>query len=841
MKALIFTLFFCLMIISIFVIVDNNFLSRNEKPTPSGAFEALSWFNDQRAFPNTDISSDKYYTEFMRTKYSLKKITGIKQSDAWQNIGPKNVGGRTLSIAIHPTDTNTVWLGSASGGLWKSVTGGTGSSAWTQVPLGFPVLGVSSVVIDPVNPSIMFIGTGETYNYQNALMGVSIRTTRGSYGIGILKSTDAGITWTKSLDWTYQQNRGVWDIIFNPLNTNVLYAGTTEGIYKSENAGSSWMQIASMKMVMDLAIDRIDTNIVYAGVGNLGSANPGVYRSTDSGINWTRLTAGLPITHTGRTTISTYHANPKIVMASIGNDFSTRGLYRSTNQGLTWTQMSGSAPDYLTYQGWFSEGVEMKWDDSSKVVVSGVDFYKSTNSGSNLIKKNTSSSGSKYMHVDHHDIVSNPRDPNKIYIGTDGGLFRSDDFGENFYDCNSGYVTTQFYAGFSNSTKDSTLAIGGLQDNGTWIYYGSPNWTKATGGDGVMTAINTSNDRMLYSSSQYLQVYKSTNRGLNWSTILSSSSSSITNFIAPLIISPSHPNILYSGRKNVIKSTQNGSSWFDISSELDGNKIQTLAVSYTSPDTLYAGTTPTSSIRAGIFKSTNGGVNWTNITALLPNRYPMDIAVNPNKSYEIYVAYSGFATPHIYRSTNGGVTWLNIQAGLPDIPFQSIVIDPKYDNIVYVGTDLGIYVSTNRGESWYSFNEGLPDAAIITDLTISESNRKLRASTHGNGVFERKLIEGIISSLEFEPQENLKFTLAQNYPNPFNSTTNISFTLPRGLHVELTVFNSSGEKIASLVNSFRESGTHTIGFDASNLSSGVYFYQINTSSFSEAKKLVLLR
>ncbi|MBU1299272.1 MAG: T9SS type A sorting domain-containing protein, partial [Bacteroidetes bacterium] len=254
-----------------------------------------------------------------------------------------------------------------------------------------------------------------------------------------------------------------------------------------------------------------------------------------------------------------------------------------------------------------------------------------------------------------------------------------------------------------------------------------------------------------------------------------------------------------------------------------------------------AGTTPTSSIRAGIFKSVDGGVNWTNITSILPNRYPMDIAVNPKKSYELYAAFSGFGTAHIYRSTNGGATWLNIQGDLPDVPFQSIVVDPIYDNIIYAGTDLGVFISTNSGESWHSFNDGLPHAAIITDLTISESNQKLRASTHGNGVFERDLLEGGTSYTEFEPKQGLQFYLSQNYPNPFNSTTNISFALAHPASVELTIYNSAGAKIQTLTNGFRESGTHTIGFDAANLSSGVYYYRLHSKNFIETKKSVLLK
>jgi len=441
---------------------EKNFIEKR-----SGAFDALQWWNIQRAFPDEEIAVDKYYTEYRRAKEIFGESDNINSGDIWDNIGPNNVGGRTLAIAINPIDTNIVWLGAASGGLWKSTTGGIGAQAWTHVPTaGIPTLGVSSIVIDSINPNTMYIGTGETYNYQQALNGLSIRVTRGSYGMGILKTTNGGLNWTKSLDWTYQQNRGVWDIVKDPLNLNVLYAGTTEGIFKTTNAGNNWIQVFIEKMVMDLAMDRLNPNIIYAGVGNLGSLNPGLYRTIDNGNSWTKLINGLPPTNTGRTSITTYHKNPKIVIASIGNDLSTVGLYRSTDQGNSWTQLSGTSPDFLSYQGWFAKCVQIKNDDSSKVLVGGVSFYKSTTSGSNLIVKNTGGSFNgfvppggpegppNYMHVDFHDIVSNPKEPNKVYIAGDGGLFRSNNFGETFYGCNGGYVSTQFYNGFTNSSYD---------------------------------------------------------------------------------------------------------------------------------------------------------------------------------------------------------------------------------------------------------------------------------------------------------------------------------------------------------------------------------------------------
>lgn len=714
---------------------EKNFI----KEKRSGAFDALQWWNIQRAFPEEDIPVDKYYSEYLRAKEIFGDRDNINSIDTWDNIGPDNVGGRTLAIAVNPTDTSIIWLGAASGGLWKSITGGIGTHAWTNVPtVGIPTLGVSSILIDSINPDVMYIGTGETYNYQQALNGLSIRVTRGSYGSGILKTTNGGTNWTKSLDWTYQQNRGVWDIVNDPLSSNVLYAATTEGIFKTTNAGNNWIQVFTEKMVMDLAIDRLNPNVIYAGVGNLGSQNPGLYRSTNNGINWTKLTNGLPSTNSGRTSISTYHKNPKILIASIGNDLSTVGLYRSTDQGNSWTQVTGSSPDFLSYQGWYAKCVQIKSDDSSKVLVGGVSFYKSINSGSGLVVKNAGAAFKgfvppggpegppDYMHVDFHDIVSSPKDPNKVYIACDGGLFRSNDFGETFYGCNGGYVTTQFYNGFSNSAYDSTIALGGLQDNYSVRYSGNDTWYRTSGGDGIMTAIDPMNHNIMFCCSQYLTVYRSTNQGVNnsWTTVLSGGNA---NFVAPLLMCPSNPNILYAGRNQVMKSTNGGlsGSWTATSSPLDGNLILSLAVSFTSADTFYASTVPTTSVPMGFFRSINGGTNWTNISGGLPNRYPTDIAVNPQNSGEAYAVFSGFNTPHVFKTTNSGNSWININGNLPDVPFQAVIVDPQFTRNVYVGNDFGVYVSTNLGTNWNSFADDMPPAAMVFDLSISKSNRKL--------------------------------------------------------------------------------------------------------------------
>lgn len=728
--------------ITVFVILNYFIFGGEQEYTEkesSESYDIMNFYSDMRTYPDEKNSNGKYYEAFLNS--ALKPLENDNYS-TWTNIGPANVGGRTLCTAINPNDTSVLWLGSASGGLWKTTTGGIGTNVFTNIPTGFPVLAVSCIVIDSGNTNIMYIGTGETYGYQQSLNGLSIRTTRGSYGVGILKTTNAGLNWIKSLDWTYDQNRGIWDIIYNPLNHDILYAATTEGVYKSNDAGGSWVQVFNGQMVTDLEINRTDTSTVFAGTGNLSSPSPGLYRTTNSGTNWTKLTSGLPVTsNDGRITVASYYGNPSILFAVFGNRLSTVGVYRSSDNGNNWTQTSGTTPDFLSDQGWYANGIKINDTDSSKILFGGVNFYKSTNFGSDLtLKSSTNTSATNYIHVDHHDIISNPKDPNKVYIATDGGLYRSNNFGETFFRCQSGYVTTQFYANISNSATDSTLILGGVQDNGVVRFGGSTSWYRSSSGDGMMCYINPLNNNSVIACNQYLEISRSYSKGDQgtW-TVVYSSNSTNSNFTAPLASCPSDTSVFYGGTKLIVKSTNGGLNWFNASSDLDGNKILSIAVSHTSTDTLYAATVPTGT-PMGFFKSTDGGTNWTNISAGLPNRYPTDIEINPSNSLDVFAVFGGFGTSHIFRSTNGGSNWNDINNGLPDIPFHTIAIDPQFTTNIYAGSDLGIYISTNTGNNWFTFNEGMPEAVMVFDLAISPSNRSLRAATHGRGVYERNLI-----------------------------------------------------------------------------------------------------
>ena len=318
---------------------------------------ALDWWGAQRAYPKRTIPDAAYGIAMEQARSFRTRLGGAVEDGVapWAAIGPTNVGGRTLCLAFRPGDPNVLYAGSASGGLWKSTTGGVGADAWDPVDTGFPVLGVATIAIDPGNPDVMYIGTGEGYSYQGSDGGEVNRLTRGSYGVGILKTQDGGVTWTHSLDWTYNQSRGVWTIQIDPTNTSRLYAATTEGVYKSVDAGGSWSLVNPVLMATDVRIHPATPSTVWAAHGNFGTTGHGIYRSSNSGQTWTKLAAGLPASWTGKVQLAISPIAPYAVYASVANSDVGFGLYRWAPATSSWSLQN--ATDYAQFQGWYSHYV----------------------------------------------------------------------------------------------------------------------------------------------------------------------------------------------------------------------------------------------------------------------------------------------------------------------------------------------------------------------------------------------------------------------------------------------------------------------------------------------------
>ncbi len=825
------------LLVTLFFIKDKSKGTEQKHTTSSdiqfsGAWESMQFINTSRAYPEQDIPPDAYTKayNFYKANFAQKNSRLNSTVSPWYNLGPDDIGGRTLAMAFDPADTNTIWLGSASGGLWKSTSGGLGTNAWTLIPTGYPVLGISCIAIDPINTNVMYIGTGEMHSYGSSVNGLIERPTRGSIGIGILKSIDGGQTWNPSLDWQYQQVRGIWDLQINPLNPSTVIAATTEGIYKSTDAGANWTRVLNELMVMDLLIDPVDTNYVYAGVGNVDSPNPGIYRSVNGGTNWTRINSGLPLpTNTGRITLAMNKQNHNALIALVADLFSTVGIYSSKNRGTSWTTNTGLT-EIVSYQGWYAKGLCMKDDDSSKVLFGGVYLFGSDQHGDfpNILPNTYD------VHPDIHDIVSNPLNPNSIYILTDGGLYRSYDFGDTFFPCTNGYITSQSYIG-SVAKLDPNMILSGLQDNNTIRYLGAQSWLPVIGGDGSFNAIDPGNPDFAYGSSQYMNVSRSDNGGFNFNSILNHSASSTGGnnvaFIAPIALSNSNPNVLYAASDSLFRSDDKGDNWTAPQNSLlnGGSVALSIAVSWTYSDSLYICTAPSNNRPMSVQVSGDGGITFTDISAGLPNRFPRDIAIDPRDSRIVFVAFSGFGTGHLFKSTNSGSTWTDISTSLPDIPFHCITHDLMHPDTIYAGSDLGVFVSADAGLNWDAMNPGLPEAVMVFDLGYSYSDQTMIAFTHGNGIYKNDLTSLSVTV----QQQDLEGDFGLNIiSNPVGEILKYSVSTQNPL--DLSIYNLNGDKIVQtkIVPEQKQE------LNIIHLRSGCYLLRISSNGMSQSKKFV---
>lgn len=784
------------------------------------AFEMMGLWGDMRAYPFESIPEAKYNEAFKKIKSDEERVrtrramrgsaeNAMLAAAPWTPLAPKNFGGRILCLAFHPTNQNIMWVGSASGGLWKTTNGGTGAANginWTNVPTGFPVLGISSIAVNPANANELYLGTGEVYNTGGAgWAGHNDRTFRGSYGIGILKTVDGGATWTKALDFSYSNLKGVADIVINPLRPATIYAATTDGIYRSNNSGSTWRLIHNVSMAMDICLKPGDTSTLFVGCGNFGSEGNGIYRSVNAGAatpTFSKLTSGLPTSTTGMIRLHISANNPAKVYASIGkspNSTAASGLYSSTNSGTTWTKASTTA--YISNQGWYAHDVVAAKANANAIYVAEMDMYKSTAGGGTLSKisdwslwdfNNTTvgtlneGTTTKYVHADIHRLYVSPFTDATIFACTDGGLFKTTNLGTSFVGLNGGLQTAQIYANMATSSTNPDFMICGLQDNATFVYDGQPGCRRKIGGDGFSAAIDPTNDNNCFGSLYYFTIYKSTNRASTFAAVTNNSQGTEKAcFSAPLVMSKVNPNVMYGGTIYFKKSTNKGSNWTNANGGQPLSNasapILKIAVSEYSTEKLYASTVPGGGVRSRIFRSINGGSNFTEITGALPDRYYTDIAVDPTNDNRILVTLSGFGSGHVFFSSNQGSTWTDISAGLPDVPHNTAIFDPANPQTIIVGNDLGVYYTTAFRDGsvqpeWTPMNDGLIDATMVMDLAVA-SNNKLRLGTHGKGLWETDMPASAPAEIITSRKPGTTVTEAALNVNAYPNPTRGNFTL----------------------------------------------------------------
>lgn len=808
-----------------------------------GAFHALVQWDIQRSYPNLEFPSEGYTAAFAQRQLVAQRTN--EPGTSWEPMGPTNNGGRTLAIAINQDRPESIWIGSAGGGLWRSYEAGLNVS-WDRVTMGFPVTSATTIAIAETDTSVIYVGTGEVYRYQDTRGGVVDRPTRGSYGIGILKTEDGGASWSHVLDWSLNQERGVARVRVHRMDADNVWAATTEGVYHSSNGGATWNNVNPVVMAMDVILHPTDPNIIFAAHGDQESVGKGIYRSTNGGTTWTQLTSGVPNDFIGKIILDRHPTDQNIVFASIGDGIDTGGgtattLIKTVNGGNTWSTVT--TLDYGSYQGWFAQYVGVSPHDPNLVFLAGVNLFRSTNGGSTA-----SSVGG--LHVDHHAIAFHPTDPNIIYFASDGGIYRSINGGTNnsFQSLNEGYTVLQFYNGTGHGVTDSLVAIAGAQDNGTWMWTGTSTWQSVGGGDGSWAAIDPTNADVQYRSSQFLNVSRTTTRWAG-STGITPPGSGPTAFIAPYVLAPSQPTRLYAGRGHIYRSDSrgDGGSWTTTNggAMLDGNAALAMAVSPQNADVLYVTTAPdrltsfAGDQPTGVHVTTNGGASWTDVTGTLPDRMFIDVTVHPLDPLTAYITASGFGAGHVFKTTNGGTTWADVTGSLPDAPTSAVVVDPILPNDVYVGNDVGVFVSHDAGSTWESFNVGLPEAVMVTDLAISPMDRSLRVGTHGNGMWKRELQRLPVAN---EPGAALNgFALESISPNPVREEARVVYRLARAGTARVGVYDMRGREVGVLVDGEKAAGRHEITLRAQKLAAGSYLVRLESGGRTVSRRVTVVR
>ncbi|QOJ00120.1 MAG: hypothetical protein HRU70_06315 [Phycisphaeraceae bacterium] len=645
---------------------------------------------------------------------------------AWTFIGPgpitnegwsggRNAGGRVVSIAPHPTDPATCYIGSASGGVWKTTNAGM---TWTPLTDTLPILNHGAVALDPQNPETVYAATGE---YQT-----------GSSGDGVFRSTDGGATWTR-VATRLQVDGQASGLVVDPTNSNIIHVTTSAGYSRTTNGGATWSRRIAANCSA-LRLHPTNPSIVYvARNGN------GLYRSTDAGLNFSRV-AGLPTSGYGRVVFDISGSNPNVLYVALLNGGSSATLYKTTDAGATWTTLAGAA-NFCSPQCWYDAYVAVDPTDENVVYVGGVDpryatagVLKSTNGGTTWTE--ISNAGGTQLHPDHHAMAFGPN--GVIWEANDGGIYRSTNGGASWVNVNTTLGVAQLYDIEVHPTSPERM-LGGTQDNGTPERTGnSLSWPQLQAGDGGFSVFDFATPTRRYTTYIYLTLYRWNNS--NSRNISGPWDSDSTNWISPVVGDPNAATTLVAGSNRVWRTTNASATtptWNAISTNAvgAGGTINILAVAKGNSAVIYSG-----SSTGRVFVTTNTGTNWTDRTLGLPSGQIADLIVNPGNPANAYVSNYNTSGPRVLRTPDFGVTWENVTGNLPTgVAARAIEIDfSTATPALYVGSGAGVYHSFDLGQTWTKNNSTFPNANV-SDLHIDRINRTITAATYGRGAWRAPL------------------------------------------------------------------------------------------------------
>lgn len=764
-------------------------------------FDRWKWYwqnhTDSNGYLVSPVKTWEEWQAYLQRENSVSKLTHTTGTKAqWTFQGPSSSQGgyhgigRINTVAFHPTDSNTLWIGSAGGGAWKTTDNG---NTWTSVAANMPVLGVSSIAFNPKNANTVYLCTGDIDGGD-------------TYSMGVFKTTDGGQSWdTTGLKFNTSSLVQTNCIIVNPLDTNTLLLATSLGIYRSLDAGRHWSNVYSGTF-KQILYNPADTAVVYATGVHANSGNNQVYRSADGGVTWSVVTNFI---YSVRVTIAVTKANPAIVKAISATDtsYGLNGVYSSSDTGKTFTEIfAGSCVNNIlgfnfalninntcSGQGWYTLSLAMSPLDTTTLFAGGVNTWGSNDGGHtwHLVNQWYSSlPGIKTVHADKHYMAYNPIAPDMFYECNDGGIHKTNDPNSTLWtDITNGLGITQFYRNAVSNV--APFALGGAQDVGCKSVTDSANApAEVLGGDGMQVQMDYTDPQTFYAESQYGSISMTSNGGSTMTNISNNISSPAPqgSWVTPYIIHPLYPSGLLAGYDKVYLSSDKGITWGAISPVFStNNTIERVIVPLSNTNYIYV------LVNNTIRYSTDFGTTWKIISSI-PGGTISDIVADPKNENILWVTYSGYTTTRVAKHSLTTNSWTTVNGQLPTIPVNCLAIDSS-NGMMYIGCDIGVYYYDTAAAKWTLYNTGLPNV-VVNDLNINYTTNELWAATFGRGMWKTPKYDTVFvnSGVSIVPlvQDVIKVAPNPNHGQFTVITNDMSFN---DKSVNLKLVNSAGQVV----------------------------------------------
>ncbi|MCC6463545.1 MAG: hypothetical protein IT260_23955, partial [Saprospiraceae bacterium] len=685
-------------------------------------FQRWKWFWSTRVNPDgslPDLPATAFFRDSPGHPSGVTDRSGGPASCGWELIsqntctGGYHGMGRTTSIAFHPSNANIYYVGAPNGGIWKTTDGG---DSYTSISEGLPYNGGSNLMVDYQNPQVLYLSNGDHVGWW-------------TYSTGIYKSTDGGNTWfPTSLNWPLSQGVAVLSAAMDPQNPAVLLVATSIGLYRSDDSGGAWTKVRD-GFYSDVKFRPGDGSTAYAALHDYWGTSQ-IFKSVNGGLDWAQLSDFSASQNWIR--LSVTPANPSL-LAAVCNYGDNRQFYISTTNGADLSYRSECPESTILFAS---------PNDPNTLYCGYVNIYRSTDQGQTWEQFTNWFGGTAQpeVHADVHYAAAQPG-TSRVFFCNDGGVYRYDENTKTWLERSNGLIITQFYR-IAVAQTDEIFMIGGTQDNGGRKRVGLGEWEATNGGDGMEVAIDYTNPDILYTTYINGQLYRSMD-GWNGDAVRISDNlpGQTPNhdlsgaWVAPYQIDPVNPAALVLGYAEVYRTTNRGNTWTQISDGLTGGQtLEALVIAPSNPNVILAARSNK------LYKTTNLGANWSTYT--VPGSAPItSITVHPWDPNIIYLTRGSYnAGSKVFRSTNGGGTWVNISGNLPNVSTNTLYLDvaPDSSYTLFVGNDLGVWYRRSTMNNWVGMNQNLP-VTVVSDLELQKSSRRLRAGTFGRGIWEYDL------------------------------------------------------------------------------------------------------